>query len=447
MGEGIVRGQLLLCVSGLPGRVWGEDPNMKCLFGILASAILLSCQLPTPLAQQDFYDTQGLTITNFAVARLGVTGVVNDVAGTITAGVPWSDLSRLVPTITATGVSISPASGVVQNFYSPISYTVTSSNASKHSYLATISQTSSVHVISQGIGSLTFGNGKFIGLINSGVEGYSGQGYLSSDGVNWKSTSLPATSTLWKSIAFGNGSFVAIADFWSNSGTGSVVSADGTNWSASNLPKGNLWQSVVFGNGVFLALDGSTHSAVSQDGVSWSVYNSVPTGLSRAVYGNGVFLALDSSGYCALSTDGMVWANYGSSGSRGPIAFGNGTFVIASGAVNSLSTQTSKDGITWTTNSVAVTPFSVQVSTVFFANGLFLALQNTDQTYVVLQSPDGVNWHEVPVPLNFVSGESGDWFSLTCAAYGNGVFVTCGTEVGTLVGQASHSNDISITSP
>jgi len=420
---------------------------MKYLFGISTVVVLISCQLPTPLRQDDYYNTQGLAITNFSIAGLGATGIVNSSAGTITVEVPWSDLSRLVPTITHSGASVAPASGVMQNFYSPVSYTVTSSNTSKHSYLVSMNQTASVHVISYGIDSLTYGNGKFIGLKKSSVDGYSSQGYISSDGVNWSTTSLPSTSTYWESITFGNGRFVAIANFWYNTGTGSVVSADGLTWSASDLPKGNIWQSVAFGNGVFLALDGNTHSAISHDGVSWSVYNSAPTGLSRSVYGNGVFLALDTAGDCATSTDGIVWTYHGPTGSQGSIAFGNGTFVVASGGLHSLNTLTSKDGITWTRYTAAVTPFSVQVSALCFANGLFLVLQNTNQTYVVLQSLDGVYWQEVPVPLNFVSGESGDWFSLGCAAYGNGVFVTCGSVVGTLAGQASYSNHISLTSP
>jgi hypothetical protein len=61
----------------------------------------------------------------------------------ITISVPWgTDVKWLVPTIGKTGVSVSPATGVAQDFSSPVRYTVTAQNGSTHEYLVTVTKAS-----------------------------------------------------------------------------------------------------------------------------------------------------------------------------------------------------------------------------------------------------------------------------------------------------------------
>ena len=49
-----------------------------------------------------------------------------------------TNVSNLIPTITHTGVSISPASGVSTNFSSPVTYTVTAEDGSTKSYTVNV---------------------------------------------------------------------------------------------------------------------------------------------------------------------------------------------------------------------------------------------------------------------------------------------------------------------
>jgi hypothetical protein len=75
-------------------------------------------------------------ITSFRL--LGVDGVVN--GSSITLTLPFGTvLTSLVPTIVHTGASISPASGVAQNFSAPVQYTVTAQDGSTRVFTVTVS--------------------------------------------------------------------------------------------------------------------------------------------------------------------------------------------------------------------------------------------------------------------------------------------------------------------
>jgi len=69
-----------------------------------------------------------------------VTAIIDQNLHTITATVPsGTNLSSLVPTITlSSGASVSPESGVAQNFTLPVTYTVTAEDASQATYVASI---------------------------------------------------------------------------------------------------------------------------------------------------------------------------------------------------------------------------------------------------------------------------------------------------------------------
>jgi PKD repeat protein len=79
------------------------------------------------------------SITAFTVPGQAGNSAIDDIAGTIVITVPYgTDVTALVPTITYTGASISPASGVPQNFTNPIGYTVTAADGSTKLYTVTI---------------------------------------------------------------------------------------------------------------------------------------------------------------------------------------------------------------------------------------------------------------------------------------------------------------------
>ena len=73
-------------------------------------------------------------ITSFSI--LGIAGTIG--TNTVTLAVPWENYySSLTPTVVHTGVSVSPASGVANNFAIPQIYTVTAEDGSTKAYTIT----------------------------------------------------------------------------------------------------------------------------------------------------------------------------------------------------------------------------------------------------------------------------------------------------------------------
>ena len=83
--------------------------------------------------------TKAILTFNFAGLTPIVYGVVNEPAKTVALTVVYgTSVLALVPTITHNGSSISPASGVAQDFTLPVKYTVTGSDASTQDYWVTV---------------------------------------------------------------------------------------------------------------------------------------------------------------------------------------------------------------------------------------------------------------------------------------------------------------------
>ena len=79
------------------------------------------------------------SITAFNFTNPAAIGVINEAVHTITIVVPFdTDVTALVPTITHNGVSISPSSGVPQNFTNPVSYTVTAADFTMQNYTVSV---------------------------------------------------------------------------------------------------------------------------------------------------------------------------------------------------------------------------------------------------------------------------------------------------------------------
>jgi hypothetical protein len=78
-------------------------------------------------------------ITSFGFSNPVASGVIDETAHTIEVRVPLNtSTTSLIPIIVITGASVSPASGVVQNFTNPVSYTVSANNGSTQSYVVTV---------------------------------------------------------------------------------------------------------------------------------------------------------------------------------------------------------------------------------------------------------------------------------------------------------------------
>ena len=144
---------------------------------------------------------------------------------------------------------------------------------------------------------------------------------------SWTQTTLPA-SKYWRSVCYGNGKFVAVAD----SSNLAAYSTDGINWTQATLPASKHWESVYYGNGKFVAVAyNSNVAAYSTDGINWTQATLPASATWRSVcYGNGKFVAVAGySNIAAYSTDGINWtqSTLPASATWYPVCYGNGKFV------------------------------------------------------------------------------------------------------------------------
>ena len=181
--------------------------------------------------------------------------------------------------------------------------------------------------------SITYGGGKFVAVASNGTQA----GY-STDGILWTSSTLP-TSSSWTSIAYGTGRFVAI----SSDTVAPIVSFDGSNWYSSPYTLSST--AIAYGQGVFVTVSsGNAACYTSEDGLYWTLrtvtndgYGAIAFGVKASTYA-GVFLT-------------AAGTNKGSSIVAGCIAKGRPT--VASGKINSMTLWEPGSGYTVTTPTVS----------------------------------------------------------------------------------------------
>ena len=175
-----------------------------------------------------------------------------------------------------------------------------------------------------------------VALILTGVVGFVGIAPSSpawADGTSW-STVVPPEDNSWRSIAYGNGVWVAVA----NSGTNQVMRStdDGLSWTAVAAAEANRWYSVAYGNGVWVAVAYSGTNQVmrsTDDGLSWTaVAAAEANGWYSVAYGNGVWVAVANSGTNRVmrsTDDGLSWTAVAAAEANlwYSVAYGNGVWV------------------------------------------------------------------------------------------------------------------------
>ncbi|MFT5260427.1 MAG: hypothetical protein ACI810_002178, partial [Gammaproteobacteria bacterium] len=123
---------------------------------------------------------------------------------------------------------------------------------------------------------------------------------------------LAATANNWRSVTYGNGLFVAVAN---TGGNRVMTSPDGAVWTARTQPGVDIWQAVTYGNGLFVAVASSGEKQVmtSPDGVTWTRRDAAEPESNKSwqsvAYGNGLFSAVANGGSKRLMTspDGINW--------------------------------------------------------------------------------------------------------------------------------------------
>lgn len=209
---------------------------------------------------------------------------------------------------------------------------------------------------------VAFLNGQFLALSDDDDVSAT-----SPDGVNWTVRSIRMPHR-WSGIAWGGGKFVAVAADGgmtaSSSGAAlAAVSSDGKTWTRSTLTRATtVWNTVTYGNGNFVAASSGatitdTVVAVSPDGITWTEHAlPVFANWAHAAYGNSVFmLAANGANSVLTSPDGITWtSNAGPSWSNGlftDLTFADGVFkLLADNSANPTSYQniiTTANGTAW----------------------------------------------------------------------------------------------------
>jgi hypothetical protein len=149
---------------------------------------------------------------------------------------------------------------------------------------------------------LVYGAGYYVA-----INGTSGQSYFSTDGINW--TAGGTVGLNLNALAYGN---ISGTDYWI--GVGNDVSAasatayystnHGVTWSTSTLPSTSVWISIAFYGGAFVAISGgnvaSNATAYSTNGTTWTAGGNLPSSVKWSAVAGG--LVGGSSGFVAVSS-------------------------------------------------------------------------------------------------------------------------------------------------
>ncbi|MCX6904985.1 MAG: hypothetical protein NTW03_16200, partial [Verrucomicrobia bacterium] len=275
---------------------------------------------------------------------------------------------------------------------------------------------------------LAYGNGIFTAVGRAGAAVSSSDG-----GITWRYASSGEMDL--DCVAFGNGCFVALGTWWSLYATDCAValhiSTNGVNWSQHPVPEldGFPVADVVFGNGRFVAVSYYGRSAMSTDGLRWTVSSSLNWGSFGPIgYGNGLFVAMTSNdeytpagtvAHIAFSTDGLNWTeqSLGVPSILRDITWANGLFV-ACGSQESANGWpsaifTSPDLVSWNSYPLPVTNSLVAIQN---GGGRFVTVSG-EEDGVIASSPDAMHWTVHRVPLSN---------GLYTLAYGAGRFAAAG---------------------
>lgn len=261
-----------------------------------------------------------------------------------------------------------------------------------------------------------YGNGVFVAIGPQPANSVS----FSADGATWTSASLSGISPrYWQSVWFANDRFIAFSNPLNLSDTGATMSStDGINWAPGILPAGSQWNSVAYGNGTYVAVSysGSNEVMTSTDGATWTPGTAPGLALRAVTFGNGTFVAvgaLGAGGKVITSTDGINWTLQAGAPVNDwkSVTYGDGLFVAVSADGAPTQIATSPDGVVWTQRP---TPGPVLWDEVAFGGGSFVA---TGDAGGLMSSADGISWVARPQPNTVPASQN--WRAL---AFGRGRF-------------------------
>jgi len=175
-------------------------------------------------------------------------------------------------------------------------------------------------------------------------------------------------------------------------------------------------QDVAYGNGTYVAVGGENKIVYSTNGDTWKS-NMYINFLEAVCYGEGKFVAV---GYAtnATATDGMNW-DFKSEHwyNLKDVAYGNGVFVAVGDYGNKGVSQTSPDGLNWTSYQGDYNNIIPSFERVEFINGQFIACCSYSNG--IYLSSNGETW-------TYTSINSGAFDGIKGIAYGNNHYMAYG---------------------
>ena len=289
--------------------------------------------------------------------------------------------------------------------------------------------------------------------------------------VCWTTVTSNFGATNIKSIAYGNGVWVAVGD------SGQLrTSTDTVTWATRTSNFGTTNINHVAYNNIWVAVGNTGQLQTSTNATTWNTQTSNfgTTNINRVAYGNSIWVAVGDSGQLRTSTDTITWStqtsNFGTTNIRS-VAYNNGVWVAVG---DSGQIRTSINAIDWTTRT---SNFGVSmIKTVSYRNNQWVA---SGDNGVFIRSTDAITWTTTYNSMAAISNEiisNGDGFSsvnnggsiyhttdglvwvtqtpnmgttnVNGIAYGNGIWVAVG-DSGQIRTSVLHPgiNDLFYTSP
>ena len=257
----------------------------------------------------------------------------------------------------------------------------------------------------QGLTQIFVNNGQFHAI------GIRGARISSADGIAWSQLPALGQNNLLGYLE-GNGRKILVGSLGFL-----ALSTDGITWRTTTLPTAAPVQASAFGAGLFVisttysdAPTGRAKIFTSPDGDVWTErYSSTTAALNSLTYGNGTFALFTGDGVLR-SPDGITWTSVPAPSTGGSIRFVNGQFFIPSSSFSDLHVST--DALTWTTRSYGATG----AREITYANNHYLL---TGDGGLLLTSPDATTW---------TRRSTGTTNALRRAAYANNTWVVIGNQ-------------------
>lgn len=189
---------------------------------------------------------------------------------------------------------------------------------------------------SNGFGYAVFARDVFVGVSGGLVE-------TSTDGISWTlRTTATIVSPQW--AAYGNGCLVLVPS--SGSTSSHSTDANFSIFSSATLPASGVWPSVAYGNGTWVAMygqsAGTTAASSSTTPPTWTL-RTMPTSATwqTVTFANGYFVAGSLSSAAAYSTNGITWTSFlmpaisGQAQLATNLIYGNGQWFTPTSGQNS----------------------------------------------------------------------------------------------------------------